>query len=189
MKKKLSDDLIQLGTFELTGTVLRVSDPGYDRGVWCCGTIENCRPGIWEAAVRIQDEGEWGERNATLIARHTDKGPEFEAFRKALTGKDEAWQACPFEVGVDSGQAGIFDEAHYQDDSIFDGLPEPKHDFGDIWYNHCCDITLSRLGAGVLRFGVVSSSGYGDGGYIAFHHVDQDGQTDSVFIVFIDEDE
>lgn len=186
MGKKHSETL-RLGTFELTGTILRVSDPCYERDVWCCGTVEDCKPGTWEAAVLSRDEGDWGIRNAILIASHTESGPGLESFGNAVTGKDKAWQECPFEVGVDSGQAGIFDEAHYQDDSIFGGLPEPKHDYNDIWYNHCCDITLSRLGAGVIHFGVVSSSGYGDGGYTAYRHTDQDGKTDAILIVFLED--
>lgn len=187
MGKKYNGELTRLGTFELTGPVLRVSDPCYDRDVWCCGTIENCKPGSWETAVLMQDEGDWGIRNAILVARHEEGGPELEAFRKVLNGKDKTWQECPFEVGVDSGQAGIFDDKHYQDNSVFDGMPAAEFDPDNSWYSHCCDITMSPLGAGVLPFGVVSSSGYGDGGYAALKHIGQDGRTDSVFIVFLDD--
>ena len=187
MRKRNNGDLTRLGTFELTSPVLRISDPCYDRDVWCCGTIENCKPGSWETAVLMQDEGDWGIRNAILVARHEESGPELEAFRKVLNGKDKTWQECPFEVGVDSGQAGIFDDEHYQDNSIFDDMPVEKSCSDDIWYRHCCDITLSSLSAGVLPYGVVSSSDYGDGGYAAFKHIGEDGRTDSVFIVFLDD--
>ena len=187
MSKKLNGKLTELGTFELTGTVLRVSDPCYDRDVWCCGTIANCKPGTWETAVLIQDEGDWGIRNAVLIAKHKESGPELEAFRKVLNGKDKTWQECPFEVGVDSGQAGIFDDEHYQDNSVFAGMPAAKFGEDNSWYSHCCDITMSQHSAGVLPYGVVACSGFGDGGYVAYHHVDQDGKTEAVFIVFIED--
>ncbi len=187
MRKRTKCELHKLGTFELTGPVLCVSDPCYERDLWCCGTVENCEPGTWETAVLTKDEGDWGIRNAVLIARHEESGPGLEAFRKVLNGKDKTWQECPLEVGVDSGQAGIFDGNHYQDDSVFDGMPVAEFNADNSWYSHCCDITMSPLGAGVLPYGVVSGSGDGDGVYDAFQHIGEDGRTDSVFIVFLDD--
>ena len=150
MNKLFSGEILRLGDFELTGPVMRVSDPCYDRNVWCCGTVDNCKIGIWEAAVLKTDCGDWGERNAVLAVRFKDGGPKFNAINRAVCNGSCAWHECKFEVGVDSGQAGFFDEAHYQDDTVF-GF-EPEHDMkpGDLWYGCCCDITLSRTGAGVL---------------------------------------
>ena len=45
---------------------------------------------------------------------------------------------------------------------------------------------MSRVSAGVIPYGAVSSSGYGDGGYAAVKHLAKDGQVDFMFIVFID---
>ncbi len=46
------------------------------------------------------------------------------------------------------------------------GLPAG---FGDNpWYTACCNLTLSSVGAGVIPYGAVSSSGLGDGSYNAF---------------------
>jgi hypothetical protein len=99
-------------------------------------------------------------------------------------------QCAGFEVGVDSGQAGLFDASHYQDDSI---IPNPKPRIysapSDIWYSHCCDITRSPLGAGVLPYGVVSSSGFGDGGYDCFICRNEYGQIIRAEIEFIPEDD
>lgn len=188
MRNKFIGELTELGTFELTGTVLRVSDPCYDRDVWCSETLENCKPGTWETVVFKRDEGDWGNRIVILIARHEESSVTLDAFREVASGKDKTWRECPFNVAVDSGQAGIFDEFHYQDDSIFDEIPEAQSRIGaDVWYRHCCDITLSSLGAGVLPYGVVSSSGFGDGVYLAYHHTDKEGKTDSVLIVFIED--
>jgi len=91
----------------------------------------------------------------------------------------------PFEVGVDSGQAGFFDDAFYQNDTVFEELPAPGFAIGDLWYRHVCDITLSKMSAGVLPYGVVSSSGFGDGGYTCYTHADENGVIDFAFIVFI----
>ena len=71
--------------------------------------------------------------------------------RKVYQMKD-GWLEQPIDVGVDSGQAGFYDEAFYQDNSIFKGMPEPEHDYGDLWYNHACDITLSEMSAGVMPY-------------------------------------
>ena len=47
--KTLTGSLSALGEFELTGPNLRVSDPCYERNVWCCGVLSNCVVGTWEA--------------------------------------------------------------------------------------------------------------------------------------------
>ena len=162
---KRNCEFINLGEFEMTSPVMRVSDPCYERDVWCCGTVDHCKLGTWEAGVLKTDEGEWGTRCAVLAVRHKDTGPDFNVIRLGKVRK----VACKcveqsFEVGVDSGQAGFFDDAFYQNDTVFEELPAPGFAIGDLWYRHVCDITLSKMSAGVLPYGAVSSSGFGDGG-------------------------
>ena len=41
--------------------------------------------------------------------------------------------------------------------------------------------------AGVMPYGAVSSSGFGDGGYVCYTHEGDTGEIDFAFIVFIDE--
>ena len=185
---------INLGTFELTTPVMRVSDPCYEKDTWCAGEVDNCRPGTWEAATMKLDQGLWGVRNASIAVRFSESSTTFEdIFESWEDGRVEAkmdgWDICPFEVGVDSGQAGFFDDAKYHDNSIFDGRPAPKHNFGDRWYNECCDMTLTPVGAGIIPFGAVTSSGYGDGGYSAYKHTNAEGIVDAMLIIFIDDDE
>lgn len=160
--------------------------PCYERDVWCCGTVDHCKLGTWEAGVLKTDEGEWGTRCAVLAVRHKDTGPDFNVIRLGKVRK----VACKcveqsFEVGVDSGQAGFFDDAFYQNDTVFEELPAPGFAIGDLWYRHVCDITLSKMSAGVLPYGAVSSSGFGDGGYTCYTHADENGVIDFAFIVFI----
>ena len=134
------------------------------------------------------DEGDWGNRVAVLAVRHKETGPDFTIIRNPnIFLGHGSWTEQPFELRVDFGLAGLFDDAHYQADTVFDGMKEPEHDFGDLWYNHACDITLSRMQAGVMPFGVVSSSGFGDGGYVCYTHEGDTGEIDFAFIVFIDE--
>ena len=127
-----SGDITVLGDFEMTSPTMRASDPCYDRDVWCCGTFDNCKLGIWEAGVLMLDEGDWGNRVAVLAARHKETGPDFTIIRdpNIFLGHG-SWTEQPFEVGVDSGQAGLFDDAHYQDDTVFDGMKEPEQAIKD----------------------------------------------------------
>ena len=43
--------------------------------------------------------------------------------------------------------------------------------------------------AGVIPTGVVSRSGFGDGGYTAFYHKDGNGKTNLIAVLYIDPDQ
>lgn len=131
MRKRFPGEMTVLGGFEMTSQTMRVSDPCYDRDVWCCGTFGKCKTGTWEAGVLKTDMGDWGVRCAVLAVRHKETGPDYSVIRqrKVYQMKD-GWLEQPIDVGVDSGQAGFYDEAFYQDNSIFKGMPEPEHDYG-----------------------------------------------------------
>lgn len=68
-------------------------------------------------------------------------------------------------IGVDSGQAGIFNYDYYlahQPDNSW----EPDINGNKSWYRKVCDITCSEeLGGIIENKGVVSRSGDGDGPY------------------------
>ena len=166
---------IELGTFEQETTRMRVSDPCYDKETWCAGTIENVRPGVYEAVVGQSDEGGWGVRVAELSIRHEDAG------RNRIE-----WHESDIDVGVDSGQAGVFDDKYFKCDSEADGY---KHECDKIcadeaFYSMCCDLTIRPQQAGVLPHGCVSSSGYGDGSYVC-QVGEQDGEVVALRIIFI----
>ena len=180
----------KLGQFELTGSDMRISYPCYEKSTWCSGMISDCLPGRWDAAVSYLDEGKFGTRVALLTAKHSETVRSF-ALCNQFRADDEyiyyqpGWKICNLSVGVDSGQAGIFDDAHYRDDHVFDGLPEAEHDFQTVWYSHCCDLTLGKQQAGVIPYGVVSSSGYGDGCYTALRHLNAAGKVDCIAVLFL----
>lgn len=178
MSKK-ETEIIQVGHFIIETGKVRISDPCYDEDTWCAGVVDNVKSGTWQATVIKTNDEDWGERVAKLIAYHKDSisdVEEIETFRE---------NECEFDVGVDSGQAGIFDVKHYKDDNQFKN-EKPKADYGSIFYNFCCDATLSDLGAGVIPYGCVSSSGYGDGGYTATKYLNDDGQVVAIAIKFIE---
>lgn len=180
---KYKANLTQIGSFELSGK-MRVSDPCYKPDVWCCGTL-NTRPGTWEAAVMVMDNemtGGWGKRVAVLAAKHEECIIPLDT-QTVNESSDKSrvlspWKIADFEVGVDSGQAGFFDDANFV--SRNGGEDE-------YWYDRMCSITLSSVSAGVVEDGAVSSTGFGDGGYPCIYRAGTDGLVDFVYIIFIDD--
>tara|TARA_Y100000310_G_C20561702_1_gene753399 strand:+ start:296 stop:850 length:555 start_codon:yes stop_codon:yes gene_type:complete len=169
---------IELGTFELDGHTI-VSDPCYDTDTWCNGTVDT-KEGTWRAYVIKSDEGEWGNRCGVLVAYHIACGP--------VDWEDFNWAVEKFEVGVDSGQAGIFATNHFKDDSIVEGVERIYEEApiceDEPWYSICCDRTLSKQGAGIIPYGAVSSSGFGDGGHRCYTLKDHDGIVYAIKIDF-----
>ena len=138
-----------LGYVDLTGKTI-VSDPCYGRDVWCMKRDLSVKPGQYKVNVVYSDEGDWGMRVAGIVLVHRD----YEGV--SLT----RWVNDPADIGVDSGQCGIFDDSIYP---ISKDGPERE-----AFYDECCKITLSNKQAGILLsgHGIVTSSGYGDGSYI-----------------------
>jgi len=175
---------IFLGQFENISGQFAISDPCYDVDVWCRGELSDVKKGMWNAEAGIYDAGEWGKRVALLIATHVDYDENAE--------DDYISKAAEFEVGVDSGQTGIFDVAHYRDDSIFcsGAVKNERDEKGEVWYGHCCNATCNTANhAGIIPFGVVSSSGYGDGGYDCTFRIDSNNEIIKVVITFISEED
>lgn len=161
-----------LGTFEIVSGSMIVSDPCYEAGLWCCNKLERVRRGAWEAETNIVNEAPWGKRVALRSAHH-------EAFDEAGCSLETA----DFDVGVDSGQAGFFDAVHYRDAGVFPDASD-KAD-AEEWYKRCCQLTLSPMLSGVLPYGVVSASGYGDGAYECRLYRDQRDEIVRVDVCFI----
>lgn len=144
---------------KLTNNV-RVSDPCYDNDVWCKTKLTDVLPGKYNVFVEKGDELGWGMRVKSLRVIHED------------FSDTNMWEEHS-EIGVDSGQAGIFCETSYRNDTIAESIvtPDSKFDLpgrdseGDVWYLKMCNFTLSEDQCGVYDTGVVTSSGIGDGGY------------------------
>lgn len=157
----------ELGAFTLSSDTLRITDPTYDKSVWCSGAVGPCFRGNWDAAIVHHDDGMMGKRVAMLCVKAQDAGLGFDVFDGIGVGGarfecKKPWKMCAFEVGVDSGTCGIFDDATY----------EP-------------DVSLIRVANNILSHGVVSDSGYGDGGYRAFTLKDAQGKVCAVAVSFI----
>lgn len=153
------------------GSEVVVSDPCYVLPTWCQAVITGVLPGKYIPEVGKTDEDDgWGVRISRLSAIHED------FFNKV--GLIE-WEESPIDIGVDSGQCGIFDKIHYRNDKHSESYSLPMiwggkngSDNGDLWYERMSSLTLGTESGGVsdddwgvTPDGVVSSSGYGDGVY------------------------
>ncbi len=179
--------------FEVTSGKMVLSDPCYTIPTWCQGVVENVKNGIWVTEAIITDQGSWGTRVSSVIALNEQELIDNPQLKDNLISGGDG--LLPFDFGVDSGQLGFFDFEHYRNDKSVEGLP--KFDFGsdfddesgEAWYRAICNITLANEQWGVLPFGVVSSSGFGDGSYPIFAVTNKQNEYVGFIVVFIDEDE
>lgn len=142
-----------IGEFEIKSGKVIVSDPCYERGTWCAGTLSKVKKGKWNAEVLRTEEVFGGNRVAALVVYHSSTTD--------LSRRSYEWgwdTRCKIEVGVDSGQAGVFDEPEFHSE-------DSDYDNPNSWYRKCCDNTLNGVGGGTIEGGAVSSSGFGDGSY------------------------
>ena len=168
-----------------------VSDPCYSRDTWCMGFLENVKPGNFTPILEYEDREE-RVRELTVVHESKSYIP------------PSSWEKQDFEVGVDSGQAGIFCDTIYP-------VGKETGEYGDksTFYGTCCEATLGEgyraiekwgrdgqkgprpewnQGDTVFGKGLVSSSGYGDGGYDCFVARNAEGQIIAIKIEFIPED-
>lgn len=95
------------------------------------GVLDNALNGTWDAYVSKTEVQDWGEACAKLIACHSSVADKLEAIE---------WVKGNFIVGVDSGQAGIFDVSKFRiPDADAEGNESDNAD--SDWYFACCDIT------------------------------------------------
>ena len=186
--------------FEVVSGKVRVTDPCYDIDTWCAASVENVKNGKWNAYVRKTDQGEWGERCSELFVWHADyeKDEVFGKITYEAKGNDRVLEyksggmksvEISSEIGVDSGQAGVFDSKFYKDDKSIEGVERSGESEiiceDEPWYSICCDKTLGEQGWGTIPYGAISRSGYGDGGYDAFKCLNSKREVVGIRIVFI----
>ena len=142
-----------------------VSDPCYSIPSFGQETYSNVLPGEYRVFCKKHDAGDWGNRVSMLMVVHTD-----------YVSNELSWKQNG-NIGVDSGQAGIFNVKQFRQDN--DEVPLGDGDIsffgetfireeGDRWYTKICSHTLGNKRWGSYKDGTVSSSGFGDGGYDVF---------------------
>lgn len=182
---------VALGSFTTSSGILVSTDPAYDlqtAGIPGLGAVlEKCKQGTW-MAVSIQkkfNKDKWF-MPSELVVHH-------ESCRDWTTLK---WEEVPKGVGADTAQVGIWDREHFSDDTL---VPKDKNwinEKGEVtgpwvpeqmWYSWCCELTSGGNFAAVMPYGVVSRSGYGDGGYPLFVSRNVDGLIIAVLVRFVDD--
>ena len=166
-----------------------VSDPCYDDvDGWFNTQINNMRPGMYDTQVVKSDEGDWGERVASLTVLHE-------------IIKSPIWEDIG-SVAVDSGQMSICCMTSYRKDEVAKDLPwltdkgdpfgdhpfRPTKETGEAWYVKMCDRTLREEQWGTYESGVVSSTGYGDGQYL-LEISEMDGMVHGIRVTFLQSEE
>lgn len=132
-----------LGTFEISSGNIVVSDPCNPLSLDFNVKTDKAKPGIWHATIVQKDMGEYGIRNAYLLACHDDY----------LNTDRELVVTVDGDFGVDSGQAGVFDVEHYLEND-------------NAWFDNITEHTINTPNrADVVDHGAVARSGFGDGMY------------------------
>lgn len=157
-------------TFEVKSGKIVISDPCYTRDTWCQKVLDNVKNGIWNVETTESYDG----RIASIHTR--------------LNHSSIKSYEYVNDLGVDSGQLGIFDDSIYPKGDKDSG--EFEYDDKNCFYGKCCDKTLGDEQFGIVdNLGVVSSSGWGDGSYNAVLGLDENGQVVDIFVEFINDDE
>lgn len=155
------------------GQQVVVSDPCYTIPTWCQSVVDGVKPGLYDSFVKKVDLNDWGVRCSMLLIVH-------ENYRNDVL----RWEGYSTEIGVDSGQCGIFSSDSYRNDSIVERIGYGDGDIsffgispwkemtesreeekGERWYHSMCSRTLGKENWGVYDEGIVTSSGIGDGCY------------------------
>lgn len=188
----------RVGAFELSQPKMLVSDPCYDKGDYGATEVNGCKTGEWLSSLNV-NRYEWDidgtiqkdERVAAIFVRHesikSDSVFNGIVFKNGIIQYTAEWNLLSENIGVDSGQAGIFDASKYGDNDLFDA--EGRCGFGDKWYSNCCDLTLEGHGGIVANMGVCAASGFGDGAYILWGHKAKDGRYDAMVLFFLEDDD
>lgn len=160
-----------IGLIELNDTCL-VTDPCYTKGTWCATQLDNVLPGKWEVFITKKDEGDWGVRVSSISLAHL-----------SYTYKENALlETYDAHLGVDSGQISFFQPEVYKN--------RGEDDDSEEFYDKCCYLSKP---AGIFEqdgknVGVVTSSGYGDGGYNLYINRNEDEKIVYMEVVFIEDE-
>lgn len=161
---------LTLGSFIITSNKIHVSDPCYEYDCSGAVTLNNALSGRYSATLVKHNLDIWDTRVSKLTIQHENY-------------KDIAPNIYSgYEIAVDSGQAGFFDDDYYKENQ--------GGDFGDITtlFGLACSLTKNHGGI-MLGKGAVSESGFGDGCYSLYFGKNNKGKIVAASIIFISEQE
>lgn len=136
-------------------------------------------PSIHEPAHKLKTmNGRWlAQRVMTDTHGMGNRVAELHVFHESLAGGiHNPGERVTGWLGVDAGVAGFYDRIAFES--------ELKEHYEEI-----CELTFGKEQAGCFNSGVISSSGFGDGGYELFVQRNALGEVVAAKIVFIPEDD
>jgi len=83
---------------------------------------------------------------------------------------------------------GLFNRRHEEAVERLKEFDAEPAKISSDFYDVCCSLTFSNVGAGTLEYGAVSSSGFGDGSYAAYARKTITGEVAEIKIVFMDDE-
>lgn len=158
----------EVGTIKLSRKVY-VTDPCYKIDTWCQKLLDNVSPGKYKCFISVINPCTWENRVSEL---HVVQETVFSKYKELEEIPYMSEPIC-YEIGVDSGQCGIFDAEYYERSQ-----PNNKD-----WYKRICDLTCN---AGTIDdLGVATCSGFGDGAY-PLYVAEENGEVVAMMVKFID---
>ena len=162
MSKSIKLTSCEIGEIIL-GETVDITDPGYDRDVWCRMNDVKVVPGTYTC------------KKYTHTSRYTVDGKRISDTRVFISGiylKDHRLKMEDFEeigeIGVDAGLAGYF---------------PCKKDYSEEEWSSFCD-RIYKGNAWLIDDGFCTSSGYGDGCYPVYAIKDETGRATALEIRF-----
>lgn len=148
------------------GAKIDITDPGYNKDVWCRMDDVEIVPGEYTCVIWVQKEKLNLDGKKLDVLNVGNVGIYLGGVVPAQKSMKEIGT-----IGVDSGLAGFF---------------EKKPDYSDKEWDDFCDmIEDRRVPAWTIENGFFSESGYGDGEYPVYAHKTQDGRITALEIRFI----
>ncbi|MDR9847065.1 hypothetical protein [Herbaspirillum huttiense] len=143
----------------------------------------------WAKADLEREREKWAKQDATYLGRVAYLRVVHSSIAATLEQPIafSTFTATDIHVGVDSGQAGFFDQAEHAKIAV-PGVSRGSSPAFESFYERICGLTCNEDGGldfGAIEFGAAACSGYGDGGYNCHVRTDQDGNVIDAIIVFI----
>ena len=167
-----------VGTIDIKDKV-DITDPGYDRDVWCRIDDVSVLPGKYNCKAVI---AEWDDEY-NGASYHEKRVKSCQIFHEDFDKGLYEWERIG-HIGVDAGLAGFF--------------PSPKPDYDANKWREICDWTFSNEPHNPMNIendecyiyegGFFTSSGFGDGSYDVYSAEDETGRIIGLTIIFIEED-
>ena len=150
------------GTITFTKNAIDVTDPCYDKDVWCRSTLP-IKPGEYEWRA-VENTGSYGTRIHSLSI-----------FQKGAVLRRKRDEIVAY-IGVDAGLAGFFENKPDYDDKAWDAICD---------YLDGKNVYVAEKENPFKCVGICSDSGYGDGEYAVVRLHDVEGHWVGYRIIYI----